>query len=274
MTDQTQDSAITQTVALLEHYGFELKGNSAEELMTQWLEQYQAVWIRLAVIEALYLGRYKAISVAQILKCWDRRGNPYFHFNHDFERLICRKLPRFLGNLAEASPIMEEDYRLFSSNPRFSEVKPQPKQFYDSIEFSVALEDSNFAGSSEKTEPSIDESDILSLQPVLTTETATDLSTDGEKSLEEVKHIPLQIQESRLETVYVDRAEKKELEEEAISNRANKDRENSDFKTIEPENQSEIGDSTGPIHQFTPSPDLSQSFSKLKAVVEKVISNK
>ena len=48
--------------------------------------------IRLAVVEALYQGRYKAISVEHILDCWRRRGQPNFHFSLEFERLICQNL--------------------------------------------------------------------------------------------------------------------------------------------------------------------------------------
>ncbi|MFP4099255.1 hypothetical protein [Coleofasciculus sp.] len=91
------DSAIFYAVELLSHYGFELRGYSAAELVEFWLEDYPAQWIRLAVIEALYQGRYKAISVEQILAVWGRREQPIYRFNHEFERLICRKLPQDLN---------------------------------------------------------------------------------------------------------------------------------------------------------------------------------
>lgn len=90
------DSAIIYAVELLSHYGFELRGYSAAELVESWLKDYPAQWIRLAVIEALYQGRYKAISVEQILAVWGRREQPIYRFNHEFERLICRKLPQDL----------------------------------------------------------------------------------------------------------------------------------------------------------------------------------
>jgi len=96
MTNEIE-SAIIYAVELLSHYGFELRGYSAAELVEFWLEDYPAQWIRLAVIEALYQGRYKAISVEQILAVWGRRGQPIYRFNHEFERLICRKLPQDLN---------------------------------------------------------------------------------------------------------------------------------------------------------------------------------
>ncbi|MEQ8998071.1 MAG: hypothetical protein RID53_16385 [Coleofasciculus sp. B1-GNL1-01] len=96
MTNEIE-SAIIYAVELLSHYGFELRGYSAAELVEFWLEDYPAQWIRLAVIEALYQGRYKAISVEQILAVWGRREQPIYRFNHEFERLICRKLPQDLN---------------------------------------------------------------------------------------------------------------------------------------------------------------------------------
>jgi hypothetical protein len=113
MTELTQEITVGQTVALLSRYGFELRGHTAEELIGQWLKEYQAKWIRLAVVEALYQGRYKAISVEQILKFWWRRGQPTFHFTHEFERLISRKIPRPLSNpsaISENSEAEDEEF--------------------------------------------------------------------------------------------------------------------------------------------------------------------
>ena len=93
MTDLANNLSLTQTAALLSRYRFELRGYTALELIEQWLQRYPAKWVRLAVIEALYQGRYKAVSVEHILKMWLRRGEPMFHFTYEFERLIFRVLP-------------------------------------------------------------------------------------------------------------------------------------------------------------------------------------
>lgn len=97
----TQDSIVLQTRALLACYGFEIKGQTGDQIIEYWLTKYTPAWLRLAIIEALYLGRYKAISVEQILSIWLRKGSPSYHFNHDFERLICRKLPLYLQNISQ-----------------------------------------------------------------------------------------------------------------------------------------------------------------------------
>ena len=83
-------------IGLLTHYSFDLGGYSASELVNRWCKDYAVNWLRLAIIEALYQGRYKAISVQQILTLWHRRGQVTYHFNVEFESLICSKLPEDL----------------------------------------------------------------------------------------------------------------------------------------------------------------------------------
>lgn len=102
--DTSADLAIT----LLIHYSFDLSGYSANELVDLWQKQYPGNWLHLAVIEALYQGRYKAISVQQILTCWQRRGQAIFHFNMEFERLICSKFPQNLTSVPALPPDPKE----------------------------------------------------------------------------------------------------------------------------------------------------------------------
>lgn len=96
MTDSANESAIKSAVALLTYYSFDPGDATGEQLLDRWLRAYPSRWVRLALIEALYQGRYKAISVEQLLALWQRRGQPLFHFNHEFERLVCNNFPRDL----------------------------------------------------------------------------------------------------------------------------------------------------------------------------------
>jgi hypothetical protein len=96
MTESVKDSVTTTAAALLIHYSFDLHGHNADELVVWWTTAYQSHWVRPAVVEALYQGRYKAISVEQILALWLRRGQPVYHFNHEFERIVCSKFPQAL----------------------------------------------------------------------------------------------------------------------------------------------------------------------------------
>jgi hypothetical protein len=80
--------------ALLQHYSFDLGNRPLQVLLAEWQAMFSLDWIRLAVIEALYLGRYKAISVEQILRQWVRRNQPATHFSYEFEHLVCDRFPR------------------------------------------------------------------------------------------------------------------------------------------------------------------------------------
>lgn len=95
VTDNYADLA----TALLTHYSFDLSGYSASELIKRWQTNYPIDWLHIAVIEALYQGRYKAVSVQQILNFWQRRGQATYHFNMEFQRLICSKFPESLTSI-------------------------------------------------------------------------------------------------------------------------------------------------------------------------------
>lgn len=99
MTELNEDLAIAKIVSLMTSYSFDTDRYSVEKIVQQWQKNYRVHWIYLATIEALYLGRYKAISIEQIMNGWYRRGQPNTHFNGDFERVICRKLPRHLSTI-------------------------------------------------------------------------------------------------------------------------------------------------------------------------------
>ncbi len=80
-----------QAAALLENYHFELGHHDARQWVSLWLEFYPPRWIREAAIEALYQGRYKSVSVRQILELWQRREQPIRHASHEFEAAVCRE---------------------------------------------------------------------------------------------------------------------------------------------------------------------------------------
>ncbi|MEB3164445.1 MAG: hypothetical protein VKK80_14540 [Prochlorothrix sp.] len=82
--------------ALLMHY-CGLSEETAWDYILDLAVDYPAAWIRLAVIEALYQGRYKTVSVSQILAIWQRRNKPLCHFGREFESIITvplQNLPR------------------------------------------------------------------------------------------------------------------------------------------------------------------------------------
>lgn len=93
MTEPAKDVAAIDVTNLLTRYGFDLSESTLDRLVNTWLDRYPTQWVRLAVIEALYQGRYKAISVEQILNLWQRRGKSLYRFNHEFERVVCGRFP-------------------------------------------------------------------------------------------------------------------------------------------------------------------------------------
>jgi len=96
-----ENSHVLQTVSLLTAYCFDLRGLAPTQLINEWLRTFSALWIRLAVVEALYLGRYKAISVEHLLEFWKVKGQPNFHFSSEFEQMISQRLPKSLTPIAE-----------------------------------------------------------------------------------------------------------------------------------------------------------------------------
>ena len=125
MTEQSSISALAE--ALLTKYDFDLGGETSEQLIARWQNNYQVEWLTLAVVEALYLGRYKAISVEQILTLWKRRSQPVYHFNSEFQNIITRNV---LTNL-----IPETDTQSLeaNTNPSLSESKLPEKSTSISI---------------------------------------------------------------------------------------------------------------------------------------------
>lgn len=127
-------SPVTQTFAapaelaakLLTHYSFDLNGYNAGELINLWQVEYPVNWLHLAVIEALYQGRYKAISVQQILTFWRRKGEATYHFNMEFERMICSKFPERLTcpSLSVLPPAKQEIRTEQYQHPQVPQLLP------------------------------------------------------------------------------------------------------------------------------------------------------
>ena len=81
-----------QAITLIKTFSLELNQYGPESQVLYWLNTYRAVWIRDAIIEAVYQGRYKIVSVQQILSIWLRRGQPIRHFTPGFEQVIAAQL--------------------------------------------------------------------------------------------------------------------------------------------------------------------------------------
>jgi hypothetical protein len=72
---------------LLKFYKFDLGDRSISTISQDW-SNYDLTWLRSAITESLYRGRYKVISVEQILESWSRHQAIFAKFDLEFESLI------------------------------------------------------------------------------------------------------------------------------------------------------------------------------------------
>ncbi|MGP0128435.1 MAG: hypothetical protein ACTMUB_03950 [cyanobacterium endosymbiont of Rhopalodia musculus] len=133
---QSDNKTINQMAVLLDCYGFDLQERSPAEYIDYWLTSCSRYWIRLAIIEALYQGRYKAVSVDHILRLWKRRGHPTFHFPHEFERLICRNVfvnQENIDKIESQSSTTKFQETKKVDQPDQKDIQPQPLNNLNSL---------------------------------------------------------------------------------------------------------------------------------------------
>lgn len=87
----------------LERYGFELEGQASQAWVERWSKQFPASWIPAALLEALYQGRYKATSVEQILRLWQRRGAPHLTFPPEISQSLWREQQELIRSLVSTA---------------------------------------------------------------------------------------------------------------------------------------------------------------------------
>ncbi len=87
-------------------YGFDLAQQEAEVWVVDWSQRFPVQWIPMALLEALYQGRYKAASVEQLLLLWGRRGEPRLGFSLDFSRRIWPDQQEQIALWLERAPIL------------------------------------------------------------------------------------------------------------------------------------------------------------------------
>jgi hypothetical protein len=78
---------------IIKIYGLSLDEQQVEAILITWFQKYDRAWILKAIVESLYRGRYKLVSVDNILKDWDRIGQPRYNFTPEYEREILQKMP-------------------------------------------------------------------------------------------------------------------------------------------------------------------------------------
>lgn len=79
---------LRSSIILIKYYNFDLNGYKMRELIVKWTKIYPHHWLPLAVTEAIYQGRLKAVSVEQILNVWLKKREVNQSFNDEFASLI------------------------------------------------------------------------------------------------------------------------------------------------------------------------------------------
>lgn len=115
-------------------------------LLNGWLQTYPQEWVRCALVESLYQGRYKTYCVEQILSLWHRRGQPIYHFNHEFETMICKNVPQRKENVLVVDELVdygvdEQVSLLNNEDLKASVVLPPSEEMTQTSEFSTDLSD-------------------------------------------------------------------------------------------------------------------------------------
>jgi hypothetical protein len=129
VSDTSEAINIHETLSRFRFEGISSPGLS--KILSAWQETFSSEWIPLAVVQAAYQGRYKVASVEQILKFWERRGEPRCNFDREFKRMI-------LG--LDWEPIVKpiDPMSPAPSRPK-STVSKKSKAFYASSSFPIGL---------------------------------------------------------------------------------------------------------------------------------------
>jgi hypothetical protein len=112
---------IKQTIALINYYSFDLGQYTAKELIIKWSKKYPHFWLPLAVLEAIYQGRLKGVSVEQILNRWDRMGIPNYQFNAEFEELVSHNIDDDFTEIINLEETLDSQVEISMNNQELQE---------------------------------------------------------------------------------------------------------------------------------------------------------
>ena len=288
--DTGNDAAAIAAETLLVQYSFDLGYELVEELVSKWLQDYPARWLRLAIIEALYQGRYKSISVEQILVCWHRRSKPIYHFNLEFERLICAKLqgenlpeeeskptPKNVvgegvaGTEEASAKVSDRTPEVYTKNPPIAPMisKSQPNLSEDTTQEA----ESETRSVNEEKYPAVLSSESEENEPKK--KQTYQVKETEQKQLSE-KHIKRQIIDDLLKDPWLDERDEAVIQSllNSTANGANGETSAVDQEgrsaNEKVDDNSDVGlrETPNRIHEFNPTVDSSEFYTRLQSVLQ------
>jgi hypothetical protein len=262
MTHSNNFADIEAVYQLLTSYSFDAESYQTKAIAAGWLAEFGPVWVSHAITEALYQGRYKLISIDQILKLWQRRGQPIRHFNREFESIILGQTliypigygvgpePSTQGRVA---PSASPEITPHSAPPSPELELPHPE--------------------SDQTEP--DQADLIREAPAASTaqrnpfdQTSAVDVTSGLKAVEEpaVSEVSAAAEEPTIEEPTIHAAFESRVDTSSeFTGKTHP--EVPDFRPVEPEGSS-LGHQVEVIQPFVPRRDESELHERLRAVVQ------
>ncbi|WP_416676446.1 hypothetical protein [Egbenema bharatensis] len=261
MNELAKDAAAIDVTDLLTRYSFDLGGSTVERLVNSWLHQYPTQWLRLAVIEALYQGRYKAFSVEQILNLWKRRGRSLYRFNHEFERIVCGRFPT--STYGRRSPALNS----VRSQPFYPVNAPAP------VPGSSPQPNYLHSSTSPAEEPRAESPATSAFSPAQSAEVESSAPPAVSEPSDPVE---LTSVAGNVEGQPIEGQEHDGLDSESDQDALTLPK-GSPVQTFKPATSIELGileigvarsHHREPIHQFTPTPESSDFYSKLRAVAQ------
>jgi hypothetical protein len=177
-SDITSPSA-SIVLELLTYYNLEAdrypKSTSKERILSRWMQIYPELWIKLALVESLYQGRYKMVSVEQLLILWSRRGQPTYHFNYEFESLVCHNVPHQMEQAVT--------FPRHTGNPQHTPKTPTPSQLHGAARFG-SVQSEALPRTVSSLRPSSPSSELDEASDPQTLQSSQDVPNSGLKSVQ------------------------------------------------------------------------------------------
>lgn len=135
---------VNQTIALINYYSFDLEKYTVKELIIKWSKKYPHFWLPLAVLEAIYQGRLKAVSVEKILDLWQHNGVANYKFDREFGNLVSNNILTDFEEILGLDEIADKQFTNNKNKPIFCDdnkvQSSEPKSCIKMIDTNITVD--------------------------------------------------------------------------------------------------------------------------------------